>query len=253
MKRLLVFGGTAEGRELAAKLADLGFAVTVCVATDYGGGLMRGYGNIKLRVGRLAEPEMSAFIAQGAFEAVIDATHPYAAEASANIGRAAEENGVACLRLVRPPAADGGGDVIYAASAEEAAGLLEGLPGNILLTTGSKDLEAFARLADYRERVWVRVLPRPESLEKCLALGFPPAHVICMQGPFSRELNAAILRQYDIKIMATKDAGAEGGFPEKAAAAAEAGAKLLLIRRPVHEEGLSLGDMLELFRREASK
>jgi precorrin-6x reductase len=54
------FGGTAEGRELAAKLADLGFAVTVCVATDYGGRPDEGLWQYKLRVGRLAEPEMSA-------------------------------------------------------------------------------------------------------------------------------------------------------------------------------------------------
>jgi precorrin-6x reductase len=252
MKRLLVFGGTTEGRELASALSGLGFAVTVSVATEYGERLLEGIGNIECRVGRLTEPEMAALMSAGGCCAVIDATHPYAVEAGENIRRAAERAGVRYFRLARPSQHDfHGAETVFAASPEEAAKLLERRPGNILLTTGSKDLKAYTGLPDFRERVWSRVLPSLDSLAKCLELGFPPSHVICMQGPFSKELNAALLRQLHIGVMVTKDTGAEGGFAEKAEAAAEAGAALLVVRRRAAVEGLKMGELLDALRREA--
>jgi len=53
-----------------------------------------------------------------------------------------------------------------------------------------------------------------ESIERCLELEFPPGHIIAMQGPFSKELNIALMRQFEIKTMVTKDGGKYGGFPE---------------------------------------
>jgi precorrin-6x reductase len=250
MKKLLLFGGTTEGRELSAMLIALGFHVTVCVATDYGGSLMQDNSSIVLHIGRLTKPEMANFMLNGGFFAVIDATHPYAVEASDNIKRAAEAVGVRYLRLIRLSVMVSSNNILHAGSAEEAVSLLEGLPGNILLTTGSKDLGAYTKLAAYRERIWLRVLPSPDSLAKCLSLGFPPAHVICMQGPFIRELNTAMLKQYDIKIMVTKDTGAEGGFLEKAEAAADAGARLIVIKRSSIEDGLSINQLLEVLKKE---
>ena len=88
--------------------------------------------------------------------------------------------------------------------------MLQSLPGNVLLTTGSKELHHFA-VPGLIDRCCPRVLPMLDSLQRCLSLGFPPAHILCMQGPFSRELNAAILRQYDIKTLVTKDTGTYGG------------------------------------------
>ena len=125
--------------------------------------------------------------------------------------------------------------------------MLEDIPGNILLTTGSKDLAAFAALSDFSGRVWARVLPSIDSLSHALSLGFPAAHIICMQGPFSQELNAATLQQIGAKTLVTKDTGRAGGFAEKAEAAKQAGAKLLVIRRPTVETGLTLEEMLKKY------
>ena len=66
-----------------------------------------------------------------------------------------------------------------------------------------------------------------------------------MQGPFSREPNEAILRQYAIRYLVTKDGGSPGGFPEKAEAAEALGVKLIVIRRP-HETGLRYRQVLML-------
>ena len=59
-----------------------------------------------------------------------------------------------------------------------------------------------------------------------------------MQGPFSEELNRAIIRQYRIRYLVSKDGGVPGGFPEKAAACRETGAEMILLRRP-EETGLN--------------
>ena len=53
-----------------------------------------------------------------------------------------------------------------------------------------------------------------------------------MQGPFTKELNAALLHQFHIDYMVTKDGGAAGGFAEKAEAAARCGVQRIVLRRP---------------------
>ena len=66
-----------------------------------------------------------------------------------------------------------------------------------------------------------------------------------MQGPFSKELNVALLKQYHIKTLVTKDTGGYGGFREKAEAAREAGCALLVVERPRAETGLTLEECKE--------
>ena len=77
-----------------------------------------------------------------------------------------------------------------------------------------------------------RVLPLAESLEQCRAAGIPAGSVIAIQGPFSRELNLALMEQFSISVLVTKDGGKAGGMPEKLAAARERGARVVAIRRP---------------------
>ena len=240
MKKVLLFGGTGEGRALAEWLAAEGVPHTVCVATEYGEALLPPGGTA--HVGRMDRGEMEALMRAGGFSLCVDATHPYAAEATENIRAAAEGAGLPCLRLARRT--DGEKDALRADTMAEAADRLADLPGSVLLTTGSKELDPFAR-PGLAERCYPRVLPMVGSLARCLELGFPPKNVICMQGPFSKELNAALIRQYGIKTLVTKDTGAAGGFPEKAAAAKETGCALLVVARPREEEGLTLEEMKE--------
>ena len=92
------------------------------------------------------------------------------------------------------------------------------------------------------------MLPSHESLTACEAAGVPRSNILALQGPFSRELNEALIRQYKIKFLVTKDGGKAGGFSEKAAAAEAAGAQLVLIRRP-EDAGLDYRTVLEQCRR----
>lgn len=234
---ILLFGGTAEGHALARRLAQAGLAVTCSVATAYGEAVLEPTPGLTVRVGRMDADQMAAEMAKG-YTCVVDATHPYADRVSENIRRAAETAGLPYYRLLRPREA--AEDVLWADSPADAARMLADLPGNVLLTTGSKDLKTFTQVPDYRDRLYVRVLPSLESLSAALDLGYPAAHILCMQGPFPEKLNAALLEAVDAKILVTKDTGKAGGFPEKAAAARSVGARLLVIRRPTQETGYSL-------------
>ena len=94
-------------------------------------------------------------------------------------------------------------------------------------------MSAFAALGG--ERLYPRVLPAADSLALCETAGIPRRNVVAMQGPFSKELNLALIRQFSIRYLVTKDGGEAGGFKEKAAAADESGAVLVVLRRPEDE------------------
>lgn len=229
--RILIFGGTTEGRELAARLAALGAAVTVSVATPLGAEELAGIPGLAVRTGRLEAAGMAALAAGQ--DLCVDATHPYAVEATANIRAACAAAGVPLRRLLRAASrADG---AVRVESCAAAARLLAGRPGNILLATGAKELPAFAALD--KARLYARVLPTHESLAACEALGLPHKNILALQGPFTQKLNEAMLEQYQIAWLVTKDGGRAGGFAEKLAAAQSAGAQLVLVGRPPEQGG----------------
>ncbi len=236
---VLLFAGTGDGRILAERLAALPLALTVSVATEYGHELLLGLPeHCHVAVGRLDEAGMRDLMLETGRAVVVDATHPYAAEASKTIRSAAQAAGTECLRLVRRSGGDA--EAAYVDSAEAAAAALMDGGGNILLTIGSKNLDAFVSLPGFADRVFPRVLPMEESLRECVRLGYRRSHIIAMQGPFGVELNLALMRHYHIRHLVTKDGGATGGFPEKMRAAKEAGVRAVVIGRPAREDGLDV-------------
>ena len=243
--KLLIFGGTTEGRVLARRLAEAGAQVTVSVATPMGAEELAGIPNLTVLTGRRDAAAMQAHLQE--FDLCIDATHPYAAEASANIRTACTAAGVPLRRAARPASAIT--DAAFAAdTTADAAAYLAGTEGNILLTTGAKELPAFAALD--KTRLFARVLPTHAALDACAAAGIPARNIIAMQGPFTQALNEALLKQYEARWFVTKDGGAPGGFAEKAAAARAAGARLVVIRRPEEEtDGLSYEQALDACRK----
>ena len=230
---ILIFAGTTEGRELAEHLADAGVRCTVSVATEYGAQILGpGKGRSVLQ-GRLTEEQMEFLIREEGYTCVVDATHPFATEVSAQIRKACEETKVPYLRLARDTEGelpDGGFGIYEAASMQEAAKILRSIPGNLFLTTGSKDLPLLAEEIGEPERLYVRVLPSVESLRICMECGIPAGHLIAMQGPFTQELNVDILLQTGARAVLTKESGKVGGFDEKVAAAKEVGIPVVVVR-----------------------
>ena len=204
--RIVVFSGTTEGRDFSRAAAALGIAVTVSVATDLGAEEQGQAPGITVHSGRLL-PGAMAELLQGA-ALCVDATHPYAVEATKNIRAAANAAGVEYHRLLRAASTLPAGSVVLG-SAAQAAQYLAATQGNVLLTTGAKELAAFAGLD-----------------------AIPHRNIIAMQGPFTLELNLALMQQFHIRYLVTKDGGSAGGFAEKAQAAAQSGAVLIVLRRP---------------------
>ncbi|MCR5295413.1 MAG: precorrin-6A reductase [Lachnospiraceae bacterium] len=243
MNKICVFAGTTEGRTILEFLCEAGADVTACVATEYGQALLPKAPNLKVSAKRLSREEIRGLLRQEGFDLVVDATHPYAASVTENLAEACAEEDVEYLRVLRDGTARPE-SCVWKQDIEGALSYLAKTRGNILLTTGSKDLARFAALPDFAERVYARVLPMEESLRLCRKAGLAPSHILAMQGPFSEEMNGAMLRFVNASFLVTKDSGKAGGFQEKAAAAAAAGAELLVIGRPTQRAGLSCQEAL---------
>ena len=241
-----LIGGTSEGRALIKALANFNVELFVSVATDYGAELIEKQDNITILAERMDLEKMRAFLQEHKPACVIDATHPYATIVTATVQKACALEKTKYLRLLRPVGE--AGDYIIAKDFSEAVELLNNLEGNIFLTTGSKNLKDFTGVENYKERIALRVLPMESSLQSALELGYKPANIVCMQGPFSKELNVATLKKFNSKFMVTKDSGEVGGFLEKVAAAQEAGAKLIVIGRITEEQGESYEEILKYLR-----
>lgn len=236
MDKILLFAGTTEGRNLAEFLEKNQIPTEVCVATQYGETLLEEGKYLHVHAGRLDETEMEQQIQKQQITLVIDATHPYAVIVSQNIRRACIRTGTEYIRLARKETDASWKqemeDVTEVASVAEAVAFLAKKEGRIFAATGSKELSAYQVIPDYQDRVVARVLSTPEAVSECAMLGFSGKNLICMQGPFTEDLNVAMLRQAQASWMVTKESGKAGGFLEKLRAAKKAGAKLVVIKRP---------------------
>lgn len=247
---LVIFGGTVEGRRLAETFSTSRIMVHVCVATQYGASLLPKSPNIQAHVGRMEAEEMADFLAKTGAVCCVDATHPYAAVVTENIERACQRIKLPCIRVQRREeeiSVEGGSgqvQVVTRGSVEEAAAFLKDTTGNILITTGSKELEKFSCIPDYQSRCFARVLPTVPVMEKCRELGFEGRNLIGMQGPFSEELNYWMLKQVDASWMVTKSSGRAGGYQEKCEAAIRAGVNILIVERPKEAAGQAAGGVL---------
>lgn len=224
--KLLLFGGAVEGREIL----EYGIPAICCVATAYGAKMLKDIENAEIRVGRLNSEEIASLIKKLGITCVIDATHPYAVAATANIKCACAETCVPLKRVMRASASYG--DSIIVDSCADAARVLNEFSGKILLTTGSKDLTQFTVIKDFSERLFIRLLPCEEAIDKAKALGFKKEHIITGQGPFSAEENEELLLRTGAEIIVTKDGGIKGGIKEKLSAAERLGIKVIVIARP---------------------
>lgn len=236
--KICIFAGTTEGRTLASlldKVAD----VTVCVATEYGQVLLDGIDGITVHSGRMSSDEMRELFNKNHFDRIIDATHPYAQVVTENIAAAASEAGIQLMRILREKEGYITG-AVYVSSVKEAKEYLSNCEGNILITTGAKELSDYFGLD--MSRLWARVLPVASSLEACEKAGIPVSHIIAAQGPFTREVNAAQIKMIGARYIVTKASGSTGGFEEKIKAASECNAVPVIIGQPPQISGFSFDE-----------
>lgn len=230
---ILFLAGTGDARMLALTLKEKGFNLLATVVTENGANELSQVG-IDVRVGRLTDVEMAALIKEKNFHAIVDASHPFAEEASKNAMKAATLAGVPYIRFEREHQHYDDEKIISVENYEEAAQLALKKKGVIFLATGSKTLEIFTKklLATPDIRLIARMLPRLDNMEKCEKLGVPQKNIVAIQGPFTKEFNIALFRQYGVTLLITKESGKAGSVDEKLDATMELGIETILIRRP---------------------
>ena len=230
---IFVAAGTQDGRELAGFLLARGYAVTASVVSSYGEELLRRYKGIQINDKPLDAEGMLDYIKEHGIKCFIDASHPYAANVSVNAMQACHIAGIPYLRYERQESRLEYDRAFYVSSYAEAAEKASELGKNIFLTTGSRNLKAFAGAGCLKDcRIVCRVLPDPEVLTECAGLGFTPDNIIAMQGPFSELLNQELFKKYEAEVVVTKNSGSIGGTDTKFSAAMKLNLPLIIIDRP---------------------
>jgi precorrin-6A/cobalt-precorrin-6A reductase len=228
--RALLLGGTGEARRLAAELDRRGIAFVSSLAGRVS--------NPALPVGEVrvggfgAADGLAAYLRDEAITHLLDATHPFAATITANAAKASAQVGVPLIALRRPgwtqrPDDDWTrvADVAAAAAAVATSG-----PGTVFLTTGRRDLDAFA--GDGQHHYLVRTVDPPAS-------AMPPRVTLLLdRGPYTLDGERALMTANGITVLVTKDSGGTM-TSAKLDAARELGRPVVMVNRPPLPPGVT--------------
>ena len=227
MERVLIFGSTKEGREMARMLRRRGRQVVFSVTTEYARTQLPP--GTLCHVGRLNEAAMLTYIREVAPNRVVDATHPYAVAASQNILHCADTLGIPCERIQIESITEAWRDAVeWVYSTEEVSRALHMVSGNVLLGIGKDQISQFTPKVDLT-RMYARIDPIPASVAVCLELGFPPENIIAMRGPFSEALTTAFFDEKNISAVAVRDATDSDYLNEMVIPALERGMHVIML------------------------
>jgi precorrin-6A/cobalt-precorrin-6A reductase len=228
MRRILILGGTTEARRLAERLAErVDVAVTVSLAGRTAAPAAHA---VPVRIGGFGGAEgLGQYLTAARVDALVDATHPYAAIISANAADAAAATRVALLALRRPPWVALAGDRwIEVADAAAAAQALGEAPRRVFLALGKGEIRTFARAPQH-----YYLVRSVESVDPPLAV--PHAAYVTGRGPFTEADDRALLAAHAIDLVVAKNSGGTATYG-KIAAARALGLPVILVRRPALPE-----------------
>lgn len=204
MEKVLIFGTTKEARDIAATLRRRGRQIVFSVVSEYAKSLLP-LGTI-CYVGRLDAPEMLSFIRQVNPHRVIDATHPYAVQASQNIRQSCDALNIAYERVHFEDIDNAWRDAVeWVNDLDALAAAVHREKGNILLGIGRDKIYPLLPEADPK-RLFPRITASPEAVSTALAAGFLRSNIIAMDGPFPKELTVAFFDAKNITAVVVKDA-----------------------------------------------
>lgn len=203
----------------------------------------------KVIVNRMSYGQMVDFIKDNKVDVVIDATMPYAQKVSANITDAvkqvkAEGRNVKLVRIddERDPEILG---VTYFDEVNEMMDYLNSKRGNIMVTAGNTDLLSFKEISNFESRIYARMVMVNSYINLMEKEGFLKSHFVFDKGVFGIEQNLEMIRRYNIKFFVSKDNGKESGIFAKAEAARRAHIELIVLRRPLVEDAISVEQAIE--------
>ncbi|OPX48207.1 cobalt-precorrin-6A reductase [Clostridium thermobutyricum] len=239
--------GTGEGREILREVNKFTEDIVVSTATTYGGELLKEYKVKHMNTKPLDLEGFKNFIKEWNIKVFVDASHPYAGEASKTVIKACKEENIKYIRYERESYFDKVDykQIIRLDSYEELKEALKDIKGNILNTTGSNNALLINSLG-LENRVIHRVLPSYTVIKKLTEGGITLDNIIAIKGPFGKAINDGIIKEYNIKAIITKDSGKEGGVEEKVNSAIENNAKIILINKPKVDYGTVFNNLKDL-------
>ncbi|WP_176892089.1 cobalt-precorrin-6A reductase [Fusobacterium varium] len=225
-----IIGGTKDSRVFLEKFASADKNIVVSTATEYGGKLLEGL-PVKVVSKRLPLELMREFVEKNSIKTIVDISHPYAFEVSKNAMKVAEEFSIAYYRFEREEIHIIPDRFSEFQNINDLLEYCDKLDGNILVTLGSNNIEHFSKLKNL-EKFYFRILPKWDMVKKCEDNGILPKNIIAMQGPFSLNMNKAMIEQLNIKYLVTKKGGDTGGEREKIDACNEKEIEVILLEKP---------------------
>lgn len=229
-----VLAGTGDSFKLIHELKGKNIDLIASVVTKYGRQKLAKK-NIKVIKSELSIIEMKKFIKKHEIDLIIDATHPFAENVSKNCIKAAKITDVKYIRYEREiidlkkyPQ-----EYILDAKNYKKAAKTANNYEKVFLTIGSKNLNCFIdEIENWEERIIARVLPDWKFIKKAREIGFSPAKIVGLQGPFSKKLNKSLFNEYKVDVLVTKASGKSGGLETKIEAAVESKIPVIVIKRP---------------------
>ena len=235
---VIVMAGTHDAVRIMEKLSDFeDIKILATTTTDYGAELARSAGASDVISRGLPSEKIVEIIDERSINVLVDATHPFAVEATKNAIKAVHKTGIKYLRFERPQIPLPESEIVYKVrSFEDAASKAleianEDVNRRIMHLAGVSTLHYLTERVK-PERIIAWVVPSIFSIKKCLETGLPGGNIIAMQGTFSKDFNSAMMKEYNVSAVVTKESGETGGTPEKVEAALELGIPVVVVMRP---------------------
>jgi precorrin-6A/cobalt-precorrin-6A reductase len=233
MYDVMVIAGTADARQVIQEILKLNIRIAATVTTKLGNESLPSHPDLRVFEGKLTCEGMVQLMKDAGVICLVDASHPFAREASVNAMEACRQADIPYLRYERAKTEADDERVIRVPGFKEAGEQAAGLEGNILFAAGSNQLEIMtSSIPDYRTRLFVRVLPDSRMIARCEAAGLTANNILAMKGPFTIEMNMEMLKYCKASILITKDSGETGGTQEKLEAAFRLGVRVIMVERP---------------------
>lgn len=237
-----IIGGTSESRDLLDRIQDLDKFI-ISFATEAARDFVS---SPNLIIARMDYGEMLEFIEENKISLIINLAHPYASLVTENAKRAAREKNIKYIRYIREGKLDSR-QGIYLKDYETAYEYIAKLEGNIFFTTGSKNIGDFEKIKGENRFIY-RILPARESIDECRKYNISLRDIVAAVGPFSKEYNKIMFKEYQADYVVMKDSGDRGGSLEKIEACNEVNIRPIIIGREEDEGINNLARIEEIIR-----
>lgn len=259
---ILVMAGTKDAVKIIEKLSENkksysfdfsnenSYYILATTTTKYGADLAKKAGADEVISRPLPHNELVNLIERKNVDILIDATHPFAAQATINALGSAQETSIKYLRYERPSLDYSLVNGVHQVKSFEEAGQVASKLINDLITEKKGNIDTNKKVMHLagvstikpvlenvtKEQLVVRVLPNNASIGQCQELGLSGENLIAMQGVFSKEFNTALMKEYNAGVIITKESGQTGGVPDKINAALELNIEIIVVVRPEIKE-----------------